>query len=569
VFVHLFEWKWPDIAAECESVLGPAGFTAVQVSPPQEHSMEASHTWSQRYQPVSYRIDRSRSGTRAEFLDMVTRCAAAGVGIYVDAVINHMTNFPSPGVGSNGTAYTKYNYPGLYAESDFHPACVVNDYQSAANVQDCELFSLPDLNTGLASVRQKLADYLLMLARLGVAGFRVDALHYPAGRADSIIGRVNRTPAAEGSRPYFFLRWWWWRSAVTARLLPARVTARGRGGHQAEFTFTGVQDKFRQAGGYNIPQLDPNGRRAVSLRPAWNMMPGDKAVVFLQNHDTQHQAASAIGTAMFSHGQRLMLAQPYGYPSALSSYAFSDNVMGPPDASGNTNNVACAARTEAATVGQWVCEHRDAAIARMVRFRKVVAGTEVANWWDNGANAIAFSRGTKGFVAINRESHMVTARVTTSLPPGTYCDRLTGGRLPGTGTCRHEHRGGRGWQRGPEPGCQHRDRDRRGDADPATIVQRNNSVTASTSTRLARSRVAPRPFAARAAAARARADAARRPGRPGPAQDPASSSTAPGTPAAAWRSVRDASRQAEWCAPSTLNRRGRPRSSSCHRPRRA
>ena len=26
VFVHLFEWKWTDIAAECESVLGPAGY---------------------------------------------------------------------------------------------------------------------------------------------------------------------------------------------------------------------------------------------------------------------------------------------------------------------------------------------------------------------------------------------------------------------------------------------------------------------------------------------------------------------------------------------------------------
>ena len=29
VAVHLFEWKWTDIAAECESVLGPAGFKAV------------------------------------------------------------------------------------------------------------------------------------------------------------------------------------------------------------------------------------------------------------------------------------------------------------------------------------------------------------------------------------------------------------------------------------------------------------------------------------------------------------------------------------------------------------
>jgi alpha-amylase len=63
----------------------------------------------------------------------------------------------------------------------------------------------------------------------------------------------------------------------------------------------------------------------------------------------------------------------------------------------------------------------------MVGFRKVVAGTVIANWWDNGANAIAFSRGTKGFVAINGESVLVSQTYTTGLAQGTYCDRLTGG----------------------------------------------------------------------------------------------------------------------------------------------
>ena len=32
VFVHLFEWKWTDIAQECENFLGDNGFCAVQVS---------------------------------------------------------------------------------------------------------------------------------------------------------------------------------------------------------------------------------------------------------------------------------------------------------------------------------------------------------------------------------------------------------------------------------------------------------------------------------------------------------------------------------------------------------
>lgn len=32
VLVHLFEWKWDDIAKECENVLGPKGFCGVQVN---------------------------------------------------------------------------------------------------------------------------------------------------------------------------------------------------------------------------------------------------------------------------------------------------------------------------------------------------------------------------------------------------------------------------------------------------------------------------------------------------------------------------------------------------------
>ena len=103
---------------------------------------------------MSYSIARSRSGDSTQFVDMVNRCKAAGVGVYVDAVINHMTSCPSPGVGSNGPAYTKYDYPGLYTPSDFHTPCIVDDDGDAANVQDCELLGLPDRNSGLPSARE-------------------------------------------------------------------------------------------------------------------------------------------------------------------------------------------------------------------------------------------------------------------------------------------------------------------------------------------------------------------------------------------------------------------------------
>ena len=440
-FVHLFEWKWNDIANECENVLGPAGYEAVQVSPPQEHSLVTpGYPWSERYQPVSYSIDKSRSGTRTEFIAMVNRCKAAGVGIYVDAVINHMTNFPSPGVGSNGTSYSKYNYPGLYTQSDFHSACALNDYKDAANVQDCELFSLPDLNTASPTVRQKIADYLLMLARLGVAGFRIDAAkHIQQVDLDEIIKIVNNTLKAESRPlPYFFLEIASGAGeALSARDYFGEGYSSGGASDVTEFTFTGVADKFLGTGGQRISQLNPNGTQGNQFSAlAWGMMPADKAVVFLQNHDTQHQGGISYrdGT-VFRLANVWMLAQPYGYPSILSSYAFTrptQNDMGPPsDGSGNTINVICSSSLEIAKVGEWVCEHRDPMIAAMVGFRKAVVGTDITNWWDNGANAIAFSRGDKGFVAINREMSSVSVSTSTTMPAGSYCDLLSGGRVGG------------------------------------------------------------------------------------------------------------------------------------------
>ena len=436
VFVHLFEWKWTDVASECEAVLGPRGYRAVQISPPQEHIVLAGSPWWIRYQPVRYSIARSRSGTGAQFEAMISRCAAAGVGIYVDAVINHMT--AGSGTGSNGSPYTKYEYPGLYTRADFHPTCAISNYQSAANVQDCELVGLADLQTDRPSVQQKIADYLLFLARLGVAGFRIDAAkHIQPVELDSILSRVNRTLSSEGRpRPYYFAEVIdHGGEAVTARDYFGLGYVSGGAVDITEFKFRGIGDKFARTGGQHISQLNPNGPPGSQFSPAaWGLMPGDKAVVFIENHDTQRGSGLWYRDGdVYRLAHVWMLAQPYGYPSVMSSYAFDRGSpahdAGPPsNAAGETNDVSCAARIEVAVIGQWVCEHRDPAIAGMVAFRRAVAGTDVNHWWSGGENSLAFSRGDRGFVAINRESAVLTATVETGLPAGIYCDVLTGGK---------------------------------------------------------------------------------------------------------------------------------------------
>jgi alpha-amylase len=283
-------------------------------------------------------------------------------------------------------------------------------------------------------VQAKIAAYLVGLVRLGVAGFRIDAAkHIQPVELDGIVRRMHETLAAEGlPRPYLFSEVIdYGGEAVQGRHYFGLGYSSGGAADVTEFRFRGIGDKFLPRGSQRVSDLNPEGPAGRRFsESAWGMMPTDKAVVFVENHDTQRSDGIWYrdGDA-YRLANVFMLAQPYGYPAVMSGYAFdrgSGYDQGPP--SGPAGDAGCAARMEAATPGQWVCEHRDPSIARMVAFRRAVAGTPTARWWDNGGQAIAFSRGDRGFVAINRESAAVQLNVTAGVAPGTYCDVLTGGR---------------------------------------------------------------------------------------------------------------------------------------------
>lgn len=175
VIVHLFEWKWDDIARECEEFLGGQGIGGVQVSPPNENSVIANRPWWERYQPVSYYLE-TRSGDEDQFRNMVKRCNSAGVRVYVDAVINHMSATRGRGTGGSVSDPATMNYPAVpFTTHDFHPPCQILNYSDPFQVRNCQLVGLPDLNHTLNWVQDRLEEYLNKLVDCGVAGFRVDA----------------------------------------------------------------------------------------------------------------------------------------------------------------------------------------------------------------------------------------------------------------------------------------------------------------------------------------------------------------------------------------------------------
>lgn len=211
--VHLFEWRFDDIAEECEKVLGPNGYGGVQVSPINEYLVSPSRSWWERYQPVSFEI-KSRSGNEKQFSDMVKRCMKAGVRVYVDVVVNHMAapGASSPLYGTAGSTCDPLarDYPSVpFNRSHFHADCQINNYNNATNVRNCELVSLPDLDQSNSFVREQIIGYLNHLLDLGVAGFRMDACkHMRPEDLKVIYDRLNAVNPMflfpPGARPFIY-----------------------------------------------------------------------------------------------------------------------------------------------------------------------------------------------------------------------------------------------------------------------------------------------------------------------------------------------------------------------------
>ncbi|MGA1601392.1 MAG: alpha-amylase, partial [Prochlorothrix sp.] len=455
-WVHLFEWPWKAIGPECETVLGPAGVAAVQISPPQEHRLiiapwwnpAVQFPWFQRYQPVSYRLE-SRSGSRAELISMVAQCQRAGVQVIADVVLNHMVGYGAgTGFGSGGGFFDpdRWRYPRVpYDRSAFHDPCGIEpeDYlHNADRVQRCQLLGLQDLKTGDPAVQAKQVAYLDDLLSIGVAGLRIDAAkHMAAADIGAILAQtrdLNPQFHGEQRRPIVF------QEVINTR--PEAVTPE-------PYLANGAVTEFRygQQLGRILRRGDWQALRSIGSGASW--LPSHGAIVFIHNHDSQrgHGAGGfddliswfepADGGRLFGLALVFTWAWPYGTPRLTSSYDWvrdwetdpatgqrrdRNDWMGPPaDAQGRTLEVTCGEG--------WICEHRRSDFLAMVRFRQAMGMAPVSHWWPGPAgqrvNRVAFGRGDRGFVLLNGEPEAWVAQLSTGLPPGHYCDWLTSQNL--------------------------------------------------------------------------------------------------------------------------------------------
>lgn len=170
-------------------------------------------------------------------------------------------------------------------------------------------------------------------------------------------------------------------------------------------------------------------------------MDSAKATVFVNNWDTERgsdslNASNFTGITNDTQGSKrydlaniFMLAWPYGHAQVHSGFRFTNKDQTSPsaspfDSSGNPQiNV------------NWDFIHRWGDIANMVKFRSTTSGQGVGNFVNGTTNQIAFSRGAKGFVAINNDFTAWNGTFQAGLPAGTYCNVVQGELNAGSSAC--------------------------------------------------------------------------------------------------------------------------------------
>ncbi|KAF9258167.1 glycosyl hydrolase domain-containing protein [Marasmius fiardii PR-910] len=109
------------------------------------------------------------------------------------------------------------------------------------------------------------------------------------------------------------------------------------------------------------------------------------------------------------------LAHPYGKPTILSSYSFSNK----DDDAPNGGKGTCSA---IGGKNGWLCQHRWVPVPGMVGFKNTVGEAGISRWVSPQPNRIGFSRG----IPINNDDSPWRHHFATSLPDGNYCDVISG-----------------------------------------------------------------------------------------------------------------------------------------------
>lgn len=496
--VQAFGWHWNDIRQEC-LFFHEEGVSAVLIDPVSEEVFYKAMPWWGLYQPVSYALN-SLYGNLDSLESMINTCHLNGIKVYTGIVVRHMAiykNFSTtmPHIGVNGTTFNQFSYTLTnestekmsYNYDDFlHLGIIKRSYDSNLDIyqnnsrrincplqdkdfhenewkmRNCDLVGLPTLNYSSSNTINNLRQNIIMLLKLGIDGFFVDASrHLYPEQLTTILGGLY---TLDNNRPFIFYEM---PTPFLVRALDpvnyndyyklSKVTGQDvkiTGHNFAKLMYKVFQDNtsnhFNTLINYsgkptfdqvNFPEEYFDNR--ISLADILKNSPDyyltyfgtNHIITMIANHDTENSDAFKALKAEdgllpgrnnnYGLANAFMLAIPYGIPLILSSNhigeSFPYNSL-PTTQVWNNNKNECFKQNS-----PWLCQHRWPLIANMIRFRKNTAEYQkICNLYLNG-NQVGFDRcnlqqKAKGYFFINYTKNNFHAIVTSDLPTGCYLD---------------------------------------------------------------------------------------------------------------------------------------------------
>lgn len=466
--MKLFEWNYVDVARECQEYLGPNGVDAVQIGPVTEHILGSG--WYTKYQPVSFGL-MSRSGTPEELRDMVAKCRQAGVEVMVDIVLNHQAYpcseaaYPEEGmpcIGWNGTRFGNRKTAGArgWDHADFNlfhhnsgwpyfncgvgpPDFLCTKY-GLPDCTYCDMYGMPDWNTGLDEVRSMHFRHLKELHDMGVSMLRVDAAIYMS--VDDLSSVLNRLPW-----DYVYQEWW-------GEYPPQDRTKYIGRYRDVEYRWK-VTNALATLEAERLPEIINVQSGVFGIEPDMSVYP----ITFMDGRSDQADRTTAIykNGLEYHQQQKFFLAWPAGVSIVLwGGFGWTHLEQGPPGCEDGDDHCVVSPvffegspecmdtptqsplPVELANQRGWVCEHRWEGVAGLIGFRKSCRTLPMDRVWSSastdeyrvGLGRLAWTLGDSCFAAlvkgpgfdaepdVDKQRGWPLSGLKVGLPPGRYCD---------------------------------------------------------------------------------------------------------------------------------------------------
>eukprot|EP01017_Pseudomicrothorax_dubius_P037576 TRINITY_DN5522_c0_g2_i3.p1 TRINITY_DN5522_c0_g2~~TRINITY_DN5522_c0_g2_i3.p1 ORF type:complete len:481 (-),score=118.42 TRINITY_DN5522_c0_g2_i3:122-1564(-) len=146
------------------------GFDAIWISPVVENTPTGYHGY---FMSNLYKLNPN-FGTEEDFLQLIDECHRRNIWVMVDVVANHVTSEITGGDYSKVIPFNDSSY--------YHDYCQITEddfLHNQSRVENCWLFTLPDLNQSIPFVRRTLINWIRNFVNAyKIDGLRIDTVPY-------------------------------------------------------------------------------------------------------------------------------------------------------------------------------------------------------------------------------------------------------------------------------------------------------------------------------------------------------------------------------------------------------